>query len=100
MRTCIDCRTSTNGNEPEDHPVLQALGTARALPKGDVCADCNSYLSDLDHHVCNHHHIAGMIAFGQIVGTMKRMRSTVSDGFSFDADAQHVAIKGCAWKAH
>jgi hypothetical protein len=28
MRTCVYCRTSTNGNEPEDHPVLKRWAQA------------------------------------------------------------------------
>jgi hypothetical protein len=100
MSNCIYCRAATDGREPEDHPVLQALGTTRALPRGDVCGACNAYLSDLDHHICNHHHIAGMIAFGQIVGTKKRSRSTVSDGFSFDSREQHLEIRGASGRVN
>lgn len=83
------------GDEPVDHPLPQALGTsAYSLPAGDVCAACNAYLSDLDQNFCNHHHLAGMIVFGQVPGTKNRTRISVAPDLSFDPARHHLAMTG------
>jgi hypothetical protein len=94
MPTCIYCRLGTAGDEPEDHPLPQALGTgAYPLPKGDVCRSCNPYLSGLDHNLCDHHHLAGMIVFGHLPGTDDRIRRTIAPGLAFDAERQHMTVR-------
>lgn len=93
MPTCIYCRAITSGDEPPDHPVAQALGNSRyALSPGDVCTPCNSYIADLDHHVCNHHHLATMIVFAGIKGSKGRLRRTIHQDFSFDIRTQSMSI--------
>lgn len=90
---CIYCRAATYGTEPIDHPVAQALGMRRyPLPRGYVCARCNDYVKDLDHHVCNHHHLATMIVVGRLVGSKGRVRRTVHQDFSIDIPTQRITI--------
>jgi hypothetical protein len=92
---CIYCSEQTNGNESEDHPLPQALGTAAyVLPKGAVCDACNAYLGDLDHNLCNHHHLAGLIVFGQLPGTDGRRRKFVAPGLVFDSAKNHLDLRG------
>ena len=90
MQSCIYCRARTSRNEPIDHPVPQALGVRESLSKGTVCSGCNLYLSDLDRHFCNHHHIASMIVFAGVPGTKARLRKTVAQDFSFDVKKLHI----------
>jgi hypothetical protein len=97
MGSCIYCRAETHGDEPLDHPIPQALGTGDyTLPPGDVCAGCNAYLGDLDRNLCEHHHFASMIVFGQLRGTDDRIRQSITGGFAFDAARQHLTIRAKA----
>lgn len=92
---CIYCRRVTQGDEPEDHPIPQALGTSDyALPRGAVCAACNRYFaSNLDQNLCDHHHLAAFIVLWQILGTGGRQRRAITPDFSIDPTQARITAR-------
>jgi hypothetical protein len=92
---CVYCGHETQGDEPEDHPIPQALGTSDyALPRGAVCGDCNRYFaSNLDQNLCDHHHLAAFIVLWQILGTGGRHRTAVTPDFSIDPRERRITVR-------
>jgi hypothetical protein len=79
---CIYCLEATNGSEPEEHPVPEAVGGPFVLRRGDACGACNAYNARLDQAFCDQPHIAGMIVATGIQGKKKRVRSVLLDSKS------------------
>ncbi len=80
MPTCIYNREPTTGNEPEEHPIPEALGGREALPRGAVCAECNAYVSDLDQALRTHTHIAWFLVLAGVPGKGGKVRRQLAWG--------------------
>lgn len=95
MPVCIYCKEPTSGDEPEAHPIPQALGTGDyALPSGWECGGCNAYFAaNLDQNFCDHHHLAMLIAMWGIRGTDGRTRTAITPDFNFDPVNRHLTIR-------
>ena len=45
---CLFCGTATGGDEPREHIFPKGIGGDTVLPIGDVCEECNAWLSGLE----------------------------------------------------
>lgn len=93
MPTCIYCRATTTEFEPKEHPLPEAFGSNEILPDGACCKNCNSYLKELDDVLLKHNHLAGFIAYTEILGKKGKKRKVVSEWVKVESDSERLHIE-------